>query len=186
MSGEELLRPRLARRSVESIVRSIKRRESALARSWETTSRNKYRPRFYFHLRFVEGDGQSWRVDSSDPKRVEDFAQLLVRLKDTYGVSDSEIARRIGVSPATVNAWVHRKRGTGRGPARDILVAIAREFPKFSEAEIFAAVGRKAPGPLSPEAEARIQVLYRELTADQQEDFEAQLAAVVERNRSRP
>lgn len=129
---------------------------------------------------------QSCRVDSSGPERVEDFAQLLTRLKDTYGnVSDSEIARRIGVSPATVNSWVHRKRGSARGPAREILQALAREFPKFTEAEIFAAVGRKTPGPVSPDGEARIQNLYRELTADQQEDFEAQMTAVVERNRSR-
>lgn len=127
---------------------------------------------------------QSCPVSNSEPERVEDFAQLLVRLKDTYTVSDSEIARRIDVSPATVNAWVHRKRGGARGPARDILVAIARAFPKITEAEIFAAVGRKAPGPLSPDAEERVQELYRELTAEQQSIVETQLRALVEMNRS--
>jgi transcriptional regulator with XRE-family HTH domain len=124
-------------------------------------------------------------VDSSGPERVEDFAQLLTRLKDTYNnVSDSEIARRIGVSPATVNAWVHRKRGGTRGPARETLQALAREFPKFTEAEIFAAVGRKTPGPLSPDAEERVQELFRELTAEQQETVETQIRALADKNRS--
>jgi transcriptional regulator with XRE-family HTH domain len=117
-------------------------------------------------------------------QRTEDLAQLLARLKDTYGVSDSEISRRIGVAPATVNAWVHRKRGTGRGPNRDKLRALAAAFPKFTEAEIFAAAGRETPGPLSPEAEQRIIELYRGLTEEQQRVIEAQLRAVNELNRT--
>ncbi|MFE4796150.1 XRE family transcriptional regulator [Streptomyces sp. NPDC056708] len=117
------------------------------------------------------------------PQEPEDLAQLIARLKDTYSVSDSEIARRIGVAPATVNAWVHRKRGTGRGPNREKLRAIAREFPKITEAEIFTAAGRKSPGPLGPEARERILALIDELTEDQQEMTEVQIRALVERNR---
>ncbi|MFJ1695748.1 XRE family transcriptional regulator [Streptomyces sp. NPDC088252] len=113
----------------------------------------------------------------------EDLAQLIARLKDTYSVSDSEIARRIGVAAATVNSWVHRKRGTGRGPNREKLRALHREFPKFTEAEIFAAAGRKSPGPLNPEARERILALIDELTEDQQEMTEVQIRALVERNR---
>lgn len=123
-------------------------------------------------------------MESSEPARAEDLAQLITRLMDTYSVSGSEIARRIDVSPATVNAWIHRKRGGTRGPARETLQALAREFPKFTEAEIFAAVGRRTPGPLSPDAETRVQELYRELTAEQQSIIEAQMRAVVEMNRS--
>lgn len=170
--------------SVESYKRSTKCPEKIHWCSGETTRGNGNRPRFYFHLRFVEAGGQSCRVDSSGPERVEDLAQLIVRLKDTYGVSDSEIARRIDVSPATVNAWVHRKRGGQRGPAREKLQALAREFPKFTEAEIFAAAGRKTPGPLSPQAEERVQELYRELTAEQQTIIETQMRALVEMNRT--
>ncbi|MFF4662005.1 helix-turn-helix domain-containing protein [Streptomyces sp. NPDC001282] len=114
----------------------------------------------------------------------EDLAQLLARLKDEYDVSESEIARRIDVSPATVNNWVRRKRGTGRGPNPEKLRAIAREFPKFSEDEIFTAAGRKTPGPLSPAAEERLLALFRGLTAEQQEMKELELRALNEHNRS--
>ncbi|MFJ8855160.1 helix-turn-helix domain-containing protein [Streptomyces sp. NPDC102437] len=121
---------------------------------------------------------------NEDATTPEDLAQLLARLKDEYGVSESEIARRIGVSAATVNNWVHRKRGTGRGPNPEKLRAIAREFPKFSEDEIFAATGRKTPGPLAPAAEERLLELFRGLTAEQQEIKELELRALNEHNRS--
>ncbi|MFJ2733721.1 XRE family transcriptional regulator [Streptomyces sp. NPDC087317] len=120
----------------------------------------------------------------TDQERTEDLAQLLARLKDTYRVSDSEIARRIGVAPATVNSWVHRKRGTGRGPNKDKLRALAAAFPKFTEAEIFAAAGRESPGPLSPDAEARILELWRGLTEEQQRSKEVELKALNEMNRT--
>lgn len=115
---------------------------------------------------------------------AEDLAQLINRLKDTYGVDESEVARKIGVSPATVNAWVHRTRGTGRGPKPETLEKIPVAFPLFSRAEVFAAVGRKTPGPLSPDATARLLAYFEELTADQQRLFETQVRAVVESNRS--
>ncbi|MFB7845459.1 helix-turn-helix domain-containing protein [Streptomyces sp. NPDC056053] len=114
----------------------------------------------------------------------EDLAQLLARLKDECGVTESEIARRIGVSPATVNNWIRRKRGTGRGPNPEKLRAIHREFPSFSEEEIFAAAGRKTPGALSPAAEERLLELFRGLTAEQQEIKELELRALNEHNRS--
>lgn len=115
--------------------------------------------------------------------RVEDLSQLVKRIKDEHGVSDSEIARRIGVAPATVNAWVHRKRGTGRGPNPDTLRALAHAYGE-PEHVVFAAAGRKGPGPLSPEAEERIQQLYRGLTAEQQRMLETQMRALVNENRS--
>jgi transcriptional regulator with XRE-family HTH domain len=120
----------------------------------------------------------------ADQERTEDLAQLLARLKDNYGVNDSEIARRIGVSPATVNAWVHRRRGGGRGVKRESLQALAREFPRFTEAQIFAAAGRETPGPLPPEAEARIIELWRGLTQEQQRLKEIEMRALGEANRT--
>ncbi|WP_354596802.1 helix-turn-helix domain-containing protein [Streptomyces sp. JL1001] len=125
-------------------------------------------------------------MDTHEQPTAEDLAQLIARLKDTYGVSDSEIARRIGVAPATVNSWVHRKRGTGRGPRKGTLRALHREFPSFTEAEIFAAAGRTTPGPLSADARERILALIEELTDEQQEMTEVQIRALVERNRSLP
>lgn len=117
-------------------------------------------------------------------ERTEDLAQLLARLKDTYGVNNSEIARRIGVAPATINAWLNRQRGTGRGPRREALQALADAFPKFTAEEIFAAAGRETPGPLSADAEARILELYRGLTADQQRAKEIEMRALNEANRT--
>lgn len=122
----------------------------------------------------------------NNQERHEDFPQLLARLKSTYGVNGSEIARRIDVSPQTVNAWISRARGSGRGPARDTLRALAREFPKFTEDEIFASVGRATPGPLGPEAKERILALLEQLTEEQQELQEVQIRAIAERNQSTP
>jgi transcriptional regulator with XRE-family HTH domain len=119
-------------------------------------------------------------VKTEENPHPEDFAQLLARLKASYDVSDSELARRIGVSASTVNTWVHRKRV----PRDDALRAIAREFPKFTEHELFTAVARKTPGPLSPEREERILELIRGLTAEQQEVKEIELRAINEANRS--
>ncbi|WIC88838.1 helix-turn-helix DNA binding domain protein [Streptomyces phage OnionKnight] len=116
----------------------------------------------------------------ADQERTEDFAQLLARLRDTYGVTDSEISRRLGVSTGTVNHWTHRRRA----PKRDNLQALAREFPKFSEEEIFAAAGRETPGPLSPDAEARVIELWRDLTPEQQRSKEIEMRALGEANRT--
>lgn len=91
-------------------------------------------------------------MDTHEQQQPEDLAQLIARLKDTYGVNDSEIARRIGVAPATVNSWVHRKRGGTRGPNKEKLRALAAAFPKFTEAEIFAAMRplRRGRSPRTP------------------------------------
>ncbi|MGW5130400.1 helix-turn-helix domain-containing protein [Streptomyces sp. NPDC004135] len=120
----------------------------------------------------------------ADPEREEDLAQLIARLKDTYNVNESEIARRIGVAPSTVNSWTRRTRGGKRGARPEKLRALAEAFPKFTEDEIFAAAGREAPGPLSPEATQRILDLYGRLTAEQQRMIEAQMRAVDELNRT--
>jgi transcriptional regulator with XRE-family HTH domain len=120
----------------------------------------------------------------TDQERTEDFAQLLARLKDTYGVNESEIARRIGVAPATVNSWTNRTRGGKRGVRPSSIRALAEAFPKFTEEEIFRAAGREAPGPLSPDAEARIIELFRGLTEEQQRMKEVEMRALNEMNQT--
>lgn len=119
-------------------------------------------------------------TDNVDPGPGEDFAQLLARLRDEYQVNDSQIAAAIGVSPSTMSTWVHRRRQ----PRPDALRKLAAHYPKFSEHEIFAAAGRKTPGPVSPAAEERLLELFRSLTAEQQESQEIQLRALAEHNRS--
>ncbi|SCK20485.1 hypothetical protein YUYDRAFT_02139 [Streptomyces sp. ScaeMP-e48] len=117
---------------------------------------------------------------TEDATSTEDLAQLLARLKDTYKVNDSQIATAIGASPSAVNTWIHRKRQ----PRPEALRALAAAYPKFTEDEIFAAAGRKTPGPLAPDAEERLLELFRGLTAEQQELQEIQLRALNEHNRS--
>lgn len=118
------------------------------------------------------------------PNRTEDLAQLLARLKAEYGVSEIEIARRIGTGVSTINSWINRTRGGKRGPNRDKLRALAEAFPKFTEEEIFRAAGRQSPGPLSADSEARILQLWRGLTEDQQRAKEVELRALNEMNRT--
>ncbi|HEY9370945.1 helix-turn-helix domain-containing protein [Streptomyces sp.] len=119
-------------------------------------------------------------MDNQQVEPGEDFAQLLDRLKETYGgLSDSAVARRIGVSNATVNLWVHRKRV----PSAKNLEALANEFPKFSRDELFASTERSVPGKLAPDREERILELIRGLTAEQQDFTEAQLRGLNEANR---
>ncbi|MFD4572050.1 helix-turn-helix domain-containing protein [Streptomyces sp. NPDC058417] len=120
----------------------------------------------------------------ADQERTEDLAQLLARLKSHYDVNDSEIARRIGVAPATVNSWVNRKRGSGRGPRRETLEALAREFPAFTVTEISRAAGRETPGPMSPDGEARVLELFRGLTEEQQRMKIVEMRALNDLNRT--
>ena len=118
-------------------------------------------------------------METEDIPPVEDFAQALAALKAEYQVNDSEIARRIDVSPATVNTWVHRRRV----PRADAIARLSKAFPKFSVARLSDAAGRKAPGPLAPEAEVRLLELFKGLTEEQQASFEIQLRAVRDSNR---
>lgn len=101
-----------------------------------------------------------------------------------YDVNASEIGRRIGVAASTVSSWKNRTRAGKRGAHPDSLRALAREFPKFSEAEIFEAAGRESPGPLDADAEQRILDLYRGLTAEQQRAKEIEMRALNEMNRT--
>lgn len=119
----------------------------------------------------------------TDQERTEDLAQLLDRLKAERDLSEPEIARRIGVGTSTVNSWINRKRGTGRGPAQKNLEALAREFNLDRDA-VFRAASRTSPGPMDPEGEARIVELYRGLTADQRRAKEVEMRALNEMNRT--
>jgi transcriptional regulator with XRE-family HTH domain len=122
-------------------------------------------------------------VDTT-PERTENFAQLITRIKDLYKVNEPEIARRLGVHVSTVNNWVHGIRGTGRGPKRETLEKIPEAFPKITRVEVFAAAGRKTPGPLAPEANERLLAYFAELTEEQREAKLVEMKALAEHNRS--
>ncbi|QDN57333.1 helix-turn-helix transcriptional regulator [Streptomyces sp. S1D4-20] len=117
-------------------------------------------------------------MDNAETRPAEDFPQLLKRLKEEYDVTEQEIGDAIGVHVSTVNTWVNRKRK----PRPAALRALAEAFPKFTEAELFAATDRATPGDLGPAAEERILGLIRGLTAEQQHAQEAQLRALAEWN----
>lgn len=120
-------------------------------------------------------------METENDTPIEDFAQALAALKAEYKVSDSDIARAIGVSSAAVGTWVHRQKK----PRRASVVALAAAYPKFTEERLFAALGRERPGPLSNDDEGYFLELIRGLTAEQQEMKKIEMRALVERNRAR-
>jgi transcriptional regulator with XRE-family HTH domain len=107
-----------------------------------------------------------------------DFADLISRIKDEHGVTETEIANRIGVHVSTVNNWTHRKST----PRPNAIHALTREFPNFSAEQMFVAAGRKTTGPVHPEAAERLLALFKGLTAEQQAIVEIQVRGLVEHN----
>lgn len=108
----------------------------------------------------------------------ETFAQVLAALKDEYRISENKIADRIGVHVSTVNNWVHGKANPRAATVR----ALAAEFPKFTEARLFAAMGKRAPAPLSPDRKAVALEILDRLTEEQQDMFILQARAVADSN----
>lgn len=114
---------------------------------------------------------------------TETFAQAITALKDSYGVSDSEIARRleahgVKVSVAAVNTWVHGKRVPRSATVR----ALAELFPAFTLERLMAAAGRRMPAPLSPIDRAEVLDVLDRLTDEQRRMLLIQARAVADSN----
>lgn len=136
---------------------------------------------FYFYLRKVEGQGTLACVmtpDPAAPAEGETFAQVLAALKDAYGVSDSEVARRIGAHVSTVNTWAHGKAN----PRAAAIRALAAAFPRFTEERLFASVGKRAPAPLKADRREAVLQVFDRLTEEQQEMLLIQARAVADTN----
>jgi transcriptional regulator with XRE-family HTH domain len=104
----------------------------------------------------------------------ETLAQLIRRVQDAKPeLTQTEIARRAGVSVSAVNTWAN---GT-RVPSRKSCDKLADALGEPRE-RVFAAVNRRTPGPLSPQGEERILELYRRLSAEEQRIVEKQLVAL--------
>lgn len=116
-------------------------------------------------------------METPDPAD-ETFAQALAALKDEYGVNDSQIAKRIGAHVSTVNNWAHGKANPRAGAIR----ALAAEFPAFTEARLFAAVGKRAPAPLTPDGRDAVLDVFDRLTEEQQQMLLIQARAVADSN----
>ncbi|MEU3162239.1 helix-turn-helix domain-containing protein [Streptomyces griseoincarnatus] len=112
------------------------------------------------------------------PPAGETFAQVLRELKDDYDVSDSEIARRIDAHVSTVNNWAHGKAN----PRPAAIRRLAAEFPRFTEERLFAAIGKRAPAPLSRDKRNEVLEVFDRLTVEQQEMLLIQASAVAESN----
>jgi transcriptional regulator with XRE-family HTH domain len=104
----------------------------------------------------------------------ETLAQLIRRVQDGRPeLTQSEIARRAGVSVSAVNAWANGVRTPSRRSCDKLADALGEP-----RARVFAAANRRTPGALSPESEQRILELYRKLTAEEQRIVERQLVAL--------
>ncbi|MFF2954294.1 helix-turn-helix transcriptional regulator [Kitasatospora sp. NPDC057965] len=104
----------------------------------------------------------------------ETLPQLIRRVQDARPeLTQTEIARRAGVSVSAVNTWVNGERVPSRKSADKLAAALGEPRER-----VFAAAGRRTPGSLTPDAEERILELYRRLTADEQRIIERQLAAL--------
>lgn len=114
----------------------------------------------------------------ADHPTDETFAQVLAAIKDAYSIKEPKIAERIGVHVSTVNNWANGKAN----PRAAAIRALAREFPKFTEERLFAAVGKRAPAPQTQdEREEALAVLDR-LTEEQRRMLLIQAKAVADSN----
>lgn len=119
-----------------------------------------------------------------EPAPTEDLAQLIRRVMAEQDLTMTEISDRSGLTVSTISSWATRKRGAGgRGPGRDKLRALAKGL-RVPEADVFAAAGRRVPGPISPDQEQQLLAYFRELTAEQQGDKLYEIEKLAERNRS--
>ncbi|MFF9643645.1 helix-turn-helix transcriptional regulator [Kitasatospora aureofaciens] len=104
----------------------------------------------------------------------ETLAQLIRRVQDTRPeLTQTEIARRAGVSVSAVNTWANGSRIPSRKSCDKLADALGEPRER-----VFAAANRRVPGPLTPDAEERILELYRRLTAEEQRIVERQLMAL--------
>jgi transcriptional regulator with XRE-family HTH domain len=130
-------------------------------------------------------EGRLAYVENPNPagEATETFAQALTALKDTYHMSDSEIARRLSahgvqVSVQAVNTWVHGKRI----PRSATIRALAELFPKFPAERLLAAAGRRAPAPLSPDGREEALAILDRMTEEQRKMWLIAARAVADSN----
>ncbi|MFD7410117.1 helix-turn-helix transcriptional regulator [Kitasatospora purpeofusca] len=104
----------------------------------------------------------------------ETLPQLIRRVQDDRpDLTQTEIARRAGVSVSAVNTWATGSRVPSRKSCEKLADALGEPRER-----VFAAANRRTPGPLAPDAEERLLELYRRLTAEEQRIVQRQLAAL--------
>lgn len=129
-------------------------------------------------MRKVEATGTLACVENPQPAATsETLAQVLAEIKDEHGLTETEIARRIGLHVSTVNNWANGKAA----PRQLALVKLADEFPKYKR-RLFAAAGKRAPAPLAPDRREAVLGIFDRLTEEQQNLLLIQASAVAESN----
>jgi transcriptional regulator with XRE-family HTH domain len=106
-------------------------------------------------------------VTTPPDDQAEDVAALMKRRLSDLDMTQRRLADVTGIPYSTLNAWATRRRGSGGGIPPEHLRMLARHL-KVTVAEMFAANGRRVPGELSAEREARLLTLYRGLSTDGQ------------------
>jgi transcriptional regulator with XRE-family HTH domain len=112
------------------------------------------------------------------PPTDETFAQVLAALKDAYGIKEPAIAERLDVHVSTVNNWANGKAN----PRAKYIRALAEAYPKFTEERLFAAIGKRAPAPLTPDGREAVLKVFDRLTEEQQQMLLIQANAVADSN----
>jgi hypothetical protein len=107
-------------------------------------------------------------------RQGEDLAALLERLlRGAPDKTQKDLATEASIRYPTLNAWINRTRGTSRIDPEVLrsLVAVFRGWGvEVTPKEMFEAAGRRVPGPVSEEREARLLKIYRALPEDKQRD----------------
>lgn len=96
----------------------------------------------------------------------EDLPSLILRVLDERGMTQKQLSEESGIPMSTLNAWTTRRRGT-KGVNPDKLRALAKALG-VPVRIVFEAAGRKVPGRLDEEREAKLLRLYRNLPVDGQ------------------
>lgn len=119
--------------------------------------------------------------DRAEGESGEDLSQLIRRVMSERTIAQRDVARLTGIHESTISAWIRRTRGSRR-PRPEYMEMLADGLG-LTRDEVYAAAGRTVPGRLTPDAEARVLAIFRDLTAEQQRMFELQMEAVREGNR---
>lgn len=105
-----------------------------------------------------------------DARPDDTLSSLLQRVFAEHPeLTQKEVADRAGISKGTLNTWVLGTRGGAGRLNSQALRALANALPReYTVAQVFAAAGRRAPGPLNTERRDKLVGAFSELTERQQ------------------
>ena len=86
------------------------------------------------------------------------------------GWSQSDLARRSGLSQAAISRILSPVPGVRRRPGADACAMIARAF-EIDSSQVFIAAGYQADGTLKSERQATVEYLVRDATPEEYEDI---------------